>query len=186
MGQASRPPTVGRRRSGHLRSRGDDLSVLTETHRFGSAPASHERHRHQAAGTEGRIGLPRGKEAPHGEVAIQRPNDDDPPIGGDTHIGDVLGMSVVEAPEHLPVRAERRIEFTGGERVSSPRRRGPPSGPRNSIATAVPSGIRSIADRKVTVTRPVATPRASTVPASERVRSRTRGRLIAMKTIAPP
>lgn len=129
--------------------------------------------------------MPRGKEAPHGEVAIQRPNDDDPPIGGDTHIGDVLGMSVVEAPEHLPVRAERRIEFTGGERVSSPRRRGPPSGPRNSIATAVPSGIRSIADRKVTVTRPVATPRASTEPASERVRSRRRGRLIARKTIAP-
>jgi hypothetical protein len=59
------------------------------------------------------------------------------------------------------------------------------SGPRNSIATAVPTGMRSIADRKAMVTMPVAIPSATTAPTSERVRPCTRGRLIAMKMTAP-
>src|SRR4051812_37115153 len=54
------------------------------------------------------------------------------------------------------------------------------SGPRNSTATAVPSGMRSIAARKAVVTRPVATPRPSragtsaprTVPSGGRASTR--------------
>ena len=71
------------------------------------------------------------------------------------------------------------------ERRSWLRATATPSGPRNSIATAVPSGIRATADRNAVVSRPVATPRASTTSRSRRPTPRSRGRVIPRKISAP-
>src|SRR5262245_57363789 len=55
----------------------------------------------------------------------------------------------------------------------------------NSIATAVPSGIRSSADRNVTVTSPVVTPSANAARSPRQPSRRNRGRRSARKISAP-
>src|SRR3712207_405423 len=59
------------------------------------------------------------------------------------------------------------------------------NGPRNSTATAVPSGPRSIAARNITVTSPVLTPSPRSAGTSRRRTSRSGGRARATKTTAP-
>ena len=59
------------------------------------------------------------------------------------------------------------------------------SGPRNSIATAVPSGMRSMAARNAMVTSPVVTPRPSSAGTSRRRIARSGGRASARKISAP-
>ncbi len=58
-------------------------------------------------------------------------------------------------------------------------------GPRNSMATVVPSGMRSRAARKATVVVPVATPSASTGATTARGTSRGRGRASRSRMTAP-
>ena len=58
-------------------------------------------------------------------------------------------------------------------------------GPRNSIATHVPSGMRSIAARNITPISPLATPKPSRAGRSRRRISRTRGRASNRKITAP-
>ena len=65
------------------------------------------------------------------------------------------------------------------------RRTATPSGPRNSIATAVPSGMRSIAARKLVVISPVVTPSARAARRSAHRSPRTCGRLMSRKMTAP-
>ncbi len=59
------------------------------------------------------------------------------------------------------------------------------SGPRNSIATAVPSGIRCTAERKNVVMNPVAAPSAISAGRSRGRIDRSDGRTITVRKIAP-
>lgn len=58
-------------------------------------------------------------------------------------------------------------------------------GPRNSMATAVPSGMRAIAARKQMVTSPLTTPSPSRAGRSRRLIERQAGRATARKSRAP-
>src|SRR5665213_2479919 len=58
-------------------------------------------------------------------------------------------------------------------------------GPRNSMATEVPSGMRPIAARNAAVCRPVVTPRPRSTGASCQRRERNGGRAITRKMTAP-
>ena len=59
-----------------------------------------------------------------------------------------------------------------------------PSGPRNSIETAVPSGIRSSASTKASVITADAVPNASTPRTADGLKSRGRGRVSPSSTAA--
>ena len=92
------------------------------------------------------------------------------------------------APCHGCVSRTTPIAATAGEasaRVLWLRTAATVSGPRNSTATAVPSGMRSIAARNTTVTRPVATPRPSSAGTSRERTARSGGRARARKMSAP-
>ena len=58
-------------------------------------------------------------------------------------------------------------------------------GPRNSIATAVPSGMRSIAARKNVVMKPVTTPRISSAGRSFRRNEAIAGRAMSHRNTIP-